>query len=218
MFSRILIANRGEIARRRREGFGSAVRLGAAIILLAGASGPAASAARTATADAASVVSAFRDICLRARFDRALAQAALERLGWVRAGSARTDTGRGYEFTHWQFPLGEVQTGFNTIGGVDLKVFSCSLIIKGEAAPPRAELEAALEAALEPARFRDTRNPSADFARVAKIKDREDEQEFVGIWGNQVPLRAPGTVVLGPGIAIDYGYAKGPYARKLTGR
>lgn len=218
MFARIPFAHLRETARRRREGSSSTLRYAVAILLLAGAAGPAASAGRTATADAATVASAFRDVCLRSGFGRSTAQAALERLGWVRPGSARTDTGSGFEFTHWEFPLGEVQIGFNTIGGVDLKTFSCTLVIKGAGAPPQAELEAALEATLAPARFRDARSPTADFSRVAEIKDREDEQELVGLWGNRVPLRAPGTVVLGPGIAMDYAYAKGPYARKLTGR
>jgi hypothetical protein len=210
MLSRIPIAS--------REGGGSILRRGLAVLMLAAAAGASASAPSRGAADSASIASAFRDICLRAGFDRGRSQAALERLGWVRAGSAHTDTGKGYEFTHWEFPLGEVQVGFSSIGGVDLKTFSCTLVLKGSDTPPRAELEAALEAALATARFRDARSPRADFARVAMIKDREDEQEFVGLWGNRVPVRAPGTIVLGPGIAIDYGYAKGPLSRKLTGR
>jgi hypothetical protein len=210
MFSKIPTAN--------REGAAPIRLWGLAILLLAGAAGPGASATPRGATEATSIASAVRDICLRAGFDRGRSQVALERLGWVRAGSARTDTGKGYEFTYWQFPVGTVQVGFSTIGGVDLKTFSCTLVIKGTGTPPRAKLEAALEAALATARFRDARSPTADFARVAKIKDREDEQEFVGLWGNRVPVWTPGTVVLGPGIAIDYGYAKGPYARKLTGR
>ncbi|HEX8450056.1 MAG TPA: hypothetical protein VF652_10745 [Allosphingosinicella sp.] len=201
-----------------REGGGSILRRGWAVLLLAASAGSAAAVPPRGAADAASIASAFRDICVRAGFDRGRSQAALERLGWVRAGSARTDAGKGYEFTHWEFPLGEVQVGFRTIGGVELKTFSCTLVVKGAAAAPRAELEAALEATLATARFRDARSPPADFARVAMIKDREDEQEFVGLWGNRVPVRARGTIVLGPGIAIDYGYAKGPLSRKLTGR
>ena len=223
MFKKILIANRGEIARGVIR---SARKMGiATVAALAALGAPPAGAAQTArrvVADPAPsarfVAAAFRDICLRTRFDRGPAQAELEKLGWVRAGSGRTDSGKGYAFTHWEFPLGWVQIGYSTIGGVDLEVFNCSLVIKGAAAPPRAEIEAALEAVLAPARFRDARTPPADFARVAAIVDRDDEQEFVGLWGNNVPLRAPGTMVLGPGVAIDYGHAKGPYAKKLTGR
>jgi len=218
MFSKVPIADYGEIARRRREGFGSAVRRGAAILLLAGTAGPAAAAAPTAAADAASVASAFRDICLRTRFDRGLTQAALERLGWAVAGSGRTDSGKGYELTRWKFPLGEVLAGYNTIGGIELRTFSCSLVVKGAVAPPRAELEAALEAVLSPTRFRDSPKPLGDFTRVARIKDRGDEQELVMFAGNQAPMHvAPRTIGLRPGFLIGYSYTKGVHAKELRG-
>lgn len=159
---------------------------------------------------------AFRDICLKTKFARAPTQAALERLGWAGAGSARTDSGKGYEFTRWKFPLGEVLSGYNTIGGIELKSFSCSFVIKSVGAPPRAELEAALEAVLSPLRFKDSPKPLGDFVRVARITDRSDEQETVTFAGSRVPMHvAPRTIELRPGFVIDYSYTRGVHAKEL---
>jgi hypothetical protein len=190
------------------------MQAGAILFAMLVASAPAAEAGTGAQAFAA----AFRDICLKAKFDRAPTQAALERLGWADSPSARTDRGKGYEFTRWKFPLGEVLAGYNTIGGVELKTFSCSLVIKGAGAPARAELEAALEAVLSSTPFRDSRKPLGDFTRVARITDRGDEQELVTFAGNRVPmLVAPRTIELRPGFLIEYSYTRGVHAKELRG-
>jgi hypothetical protein len=164
------------------------------------------------------VAMAFRDLCLKTRADPGLARAEIRKLGWPAAVVQRPVPGKGYWITAWQFPFGSLTVGYTTIGGIELKTTSCSLVLKAANAPARAELEAALEAVLAPTRFRDSRKPLGDFTRVARIKDRDDEQELVTFVGNRVAMHGPGTIELRPGFAIDYSYTKGAHAKELQGR
>jgi hypothetical protein len=178
----------------------------------AAAATPAADPARGARQWAA----AFEGICLRSGFDRARAEAAFKALGWK--GVVLQRGGGETAFTYWEFPFGELWFGSSKIAGIDLKTFSCTLSIKAPGAPPRAELEAALEARLAPAHFEDARERLGTFTRVARIKDREDEQEAVTLVGNRIAMHVPQGFELRRGLFIDYSYTKGAHAKELKGR
>jgi hypothetical protein len=158
---------------------------------------------------------AFRDICLRSNFDPARAETMALKLGWRgRVLQRPTPQSR---FTRWRMPFGDLQVGYRTMGGINLRRYDCSFTIREAAAPPAAELEAALEAVMAPALFEDLRPTSNGRHRVARIADRDNEQSQLIFSNGRVPFaEAGGEIVLRPGLLINYGRAKGPYARAMN--
>jgi hypothetical protein len=177
---------------------------------------PASAAASVRPYPASVYAAAFRDMCLRAEFDPARIRSAFERIGWK--GTILQRPSSAAQFTAWAFPFGELHVGYRTVGGVDLRIFSCSLVIKASLAPPRSDLSAAIEEVLAPSRLRENQSATAGFIYVARLKDSSDEQARVQFSGDRVPFSRPGAIFLGPGVLLDYTYAKGPHARALTGR
>jgi hypothetical protein len=179
-----------------------------------------AAAAATPAADPAEGArqwaTAFDDICLRSGSDPARAEAAFKARGWK--GVVLQKGGGETAFTYWEFPFGELWFGYTMIAGINLKTFSCTLSIKAPGAPPRAELEAALEARLAPAHFEDAREHLGTFTRVVRIKDRDDEQEMVTLVGNKIAMHVPEGFELRRGLFIDYSHTKGAHAKELKGR
>lgn len=172
--------------------------------------------AATAAAGARSYAEAFREICLRSGFDPSRVGAAMRELGW-RGKIVQRPTAQA-PFTHWRTRFGELHVGYRTIGGINLRKYNCSIVIKAADAPPAADLEAALEAALAPARFEDLKPTHRGPHRLARIIDRDEEQAYLILSSGKVPMvEAGGAIALHPGLLIDYSYAKGPHARGSTG-
>ena len=170
----------------------------------------------TVTANARSYAEAFREICLGSGFDPSRAGAAMRKLGW-RGTILQRPTPQA-PFTHWRTQYGDVQVGYRTIGGINLRRYNCSMVIKAAIAPNPADLEAALEAAVDPARFEDLKTTRSGPHRLARLTDRDDEQAYLIFSSGKVPMiDAGGTIALNPGLLIDYSYAKGPHARGSTG-
>jgi hypothetical protein len=187
----------------------------ASAVLMAAAATPAAAPRADSAESARKWASAFNDICLRSGFDPARAQAAFKALGWKGAVLQRSPGET--PFTYWEFPFGELWFGYTRIAGIELKTFQCTLSVEAPNAPPRAELEAALGALLPP-RFEDSRARLGTFTRVARIKDRDDEQELVTLVGNKVAMHVPEGFELRRGLFIDNSYTKGAHAKELKGR
>lgn len=166
---------------------------------------------------ARSYAEAFRDICLAGGFDPDQAGAALQKLGW-RGTILQRPTPQA-PFTHWRTPFGELQVGYRTIGGINLRKYNCSIVITKANAPAPADMEASLETVLAPARFEDLKPSHHGPHRLARLTDRDEEQAYLLLSSGNVPLiEAGGAIALRPGILIDYSYAKGPHARESTGR
>lgn len=194
-----------------RSGFGVMACLSCAALVM-----PAVAYGATPPAGAANgarhYAEAFRDICLRTGFDPARAGIAARKLGW-RGTILQRPTAQA-RFTRWRMPFGELQVGYRTIGGINLRKHHCSLVIREANAPAPADLEAALETVVAPARFEDLRPTRSGRHRLAKVTDRDDEQTYLIFSSGDVPfVEAGGAIALRPGLLIDYSHAKGPYAR-----
>lgn len=187
-------------------------------ILLAMLMAPGPSAAASGPGTAEQAAAAFRDLCLTTRADPELVKAEIKTRGWSGVLVQRPVPEKKQWITAWRFSFGELSVGSSIIAGIELKTTSCTLVLKAAGAPAREDLEAALEAVLSPIRFEDSRKPLGDFTRVARLKDRVDEQELITFLGYRVPMHAPGTIELRPGFFVDYSYTKGAHAKELQGR
>lgn len=162
--------------------------------------------------DPATIGRAFADICLPTGFSPDAVEAAFRKHGWE--GRLLRHPTPAAPFATWSFSFGLVAVGHRVIEGAGLKISSCSLILTGD--PPAVPaLAKSLEVRIVPARFREVKTVGKVFALQAKLKDLDDEQAIVTIRGDRVPFAHRGSVELGPGILIDYSYAKGAYARRL---
>lgn len=172
--------------------------------------------AASRTTSARSYAEAFREICLGSGFAPSRAAMAMRKLGW--RGTVLQRPSAQASFTRWRTQFGELQIGYRTIGGINLRTYNCSLVIKEAYAPSPADLEAALEAALAPARFEDLKPTGSGAHRLARVTDRDEEQAYLIFSSGKVPMvEAGGAIALRPGLLIDYSYAKGPHARGSTG-
>ena len=171
--------------------------------------------AATGGKSARSYAEAFREICLGSGFDPSRAAMAMRKMGW-RGTILQRPTAQA-PFTHWRTPFGEVSVGYRTIGGINLRKYNCSIVIRETDAPAPADLEAALEAALAPARFEDLKPARGSRYRLARLTDRDEEQAYLIFSSGKVPMTETGAIALRPGLLIDYSYSKGPHARGSTG-
>ncbi|HEX8625608.1 MAG TPA: hypothetical protein VF782_11080 [Allosphingosinicella sp.] len=208
--------------RRRRRAEATAGRhvraLAVSLTLLVPSMGYAATPLEAATKamSAQSLAEAFREICLGTGFDPSRATMAMRKLGW--RGTILQRPGLQARFTHWRTQFGGLQVGYRMIGGIDLRKYNCSLVVKEAYAPAPADLEAALEVALAPARFEDLKPSRRGPHRLARVTDRDEEQTYLIFSSGKVPMiEAGGAIALHPGLLIDYTYAKGPHARGSTG-
>lgn len=166
-------------------------------------------------ADAAAVAAAFREICLDSDFSPAAVEAAFTRRGW--RGSRVQSPTSSAPFSLWTFPFGDIAVGYFTIGGIELRQYSCGFSLRAAQSPSTDAVVEALSAQSPSIRFGERRQQRGVYRYIAPIVDRADHQETIVVSGDQVPFAEGGAFVLRPGILIAYSLARGRHARDAVG-